>query len=173
MPHTLLMLPTPIFRSDVPAKVYQTLGSILRRDRHLEEVAIGTAKICAALAAQHVVCVSVGRVLGIVAEVDASLSQPIHDRRELSGADGKRHMVTWLRLLADEQDGATVIEAHVEHVAVGPVRYRRVEPQELRKPARRGLRVRSRQREMIDGYRHAAHHSGSSYLGRGYVLLAA
>src|SRR5262249_59913354 len=79
---------------------------------------------------------SVGRLLGIVAEVDASLSQPIDNRRELCGADGKRHTVTWSRWLADEQDGAAVVEAHVEHVLVGPVRQRWRKPQNLCKPPR-------------------------------------
>jgi hypothetical protein len=140
-----------LMRSDRPT---------LSRHSHLEEVTIGTAKVHAALAAQHVLCLSVGRVLGIVAEVDASLSQPIHNCRELCGADGKRHMVTWSRWLANEQDGAAVVEAHVEHVLVGPVRQRCRKPQNLRKPPRRGLRIRRRQREMIDGYRHVAQHSG-------------
>jgi hypothetical protein len=131
-------------------------GPTLNRRSHLEEVAIGTAKVHAPLAAQHVFCLSVGRGLGIVAEVDASLSQPIHNCGELWGADGKCHMVTWSRWLADEQDGAAVVQPHVEHVLLGPVRLRRRKPQNLRKPPRRGLRIRRRQREMIDGYRHVA-----------------
>ena len=65
-------------------------------------------------------------------------------------------MVTWSRWPADEQDRAAFVQAHVEHVLVGPVRLRGRKPQNLRKPPRRGLRIRRRQREMIDGYKHVA-----------------
>jgi hypothetical protein len=37
-------------------------------------------------------------------------------------------VVTCSRWLADEQDRAVVVEAHVEHVAVGPVRQRCASP---------------------------------------------
>jgi hypothetical protein len=45
------------------------------------------------------------------------------------------------------------------HFLVGPVWHRRLERQNLRKPQRRGLRIRRRQREVIDRYGHVARHT--------------